>query len=63
MLEEMTYKEVDGLFYPQIEMPDETTLAIGKDSEIWGSKSSFLRQYATKCGKLPPCPGGCFPRA
>ena len=24
MLEEMTYKEVDGLLYPQIEMPDET---------------------------------------
>ncbi|EKC44779.1 DNA methylase, partial [human gut metagenome] len=23
-LEEMTYKEVDGLLYPQIEMPDET---------------------------------------
>ena len=24
MLEKMTYKEVDGLLYPQIEMPDET---------------------------------------
>ena len=24
MLEEMTYKEVGGLLYPQIEMPDET---------------------------------------
>ena len=24
MLEEMTYKEVDGLLYPHIEMPDET---------------------------------------
>ena len=24
MLEEMTYKKVDGLLYPQIEMPDET---------------------------------------
>ena len=24
MLEEMAYKEVDGLLYPQIEMPDET---------------------------------------
>ena len=43
--------------------PPPPTLAIGKDSEILGSKSSFLWQYATKCGKLPPCPGGCFPRA
>ncbi|WP_306779729.1 TnpV protein [Agathobacter rectalis] len=24
MLEEMNYKEVDGILYPQIEMPDET---------------------------------------
>jgi hypothetical protein len=38
-------------------------LAIGKDGEISGLKSSILRQYAIKYGKLPPCPGRCFPRA
>ena len=44
-------------------VPPPPTLAIGKDGEISGLKSSILRQYAIKYGKLPPCPAGCFPRA